>query len=254
MKISKKVLTIVSLAFFIFSLLTLTSCSADSLSKTAETNDTVTETNGNVDNKIVDVADIHSQCVPSQIKVGDTYQSFAHLDVVSFNLHDGFWMEKDLETGEFLFQFFDWGYLSHLNGTPPNVDNSYKLTEEEANKLGLILAQVEAPEGTYIIQLEIPYEAADKKDYTVANIQLISRPNRRYTTGTVDFPLSEVVVGDSFEKLLLFNPIPVKAEAYEINRIQYKMFVDEGEYIYTLERETQTAEFYITNIEFVEAI
>jgi len=31
------------------------------------------------------------------------------------------------------------------------------------------------------------------------------------------------------------------------------MFVDDGEYIYTLERKTKMDEFYITNIEFIKA-
>ena len=246
MKTSKKVLTIFATVFFTFCVIILTSCSVDSLIETAGTNEKIaTETTNHTE--------LHTQIFPSQIKVGDTYHSFSHLDMDSFNLHDGFCMEKNLETGEFLFHYFDWEYLSHLNGTSPNLDNSYQLTEEEANRLGLILAQVEAPEGTYIIQLEIPYEAAEKNDYTVSNIQLIPRPNRLYTTNTADFPLSEVVIGDSFEKLLLFNPIPVKAGEAETNRIQYRMFLDDGEYIYTLERKTKMDEFYITNIEFIKA-
>lgn len=253
MKKRRKVLTVILLAFFIFSLLALTSFSADSLLETTEMNDTITETDANVDVETEDFTAIHTHLLPSQIKVGDTYGSFAHLDVVSFNLHDGFLLEKDLETGEFLFHYFDWGYLSHLNGKPSNLDNSYKLTEEEASRLGLILAQVEAPEGTYIIQLEIPYEVASKNDYTVSNIQFISRPNRLYTTSTAEFPLSEVVIGDSFEKLLLFNPIPIKSESSEKNSIQYKMFVENGEYVYTLQRENEMSEFYITDIQFTEA-
>ncbi len=33
---------------------------------------------------------------------------------------------------------------------------------------------------------------------------------------------------------------------------QYKMFVEGGEYVYSLERENELSEFYMTDIQFIE--
>ena len=40
---------------------------------------------------------------------------------------------------------------------------------------------------------------------------------------------------NKFEKILLFNPIRVSTDEAEKDVIQYKMLVEEGEYIYTYE-------------------
>lgn len=246
MKSIKKIFLIMMAAFFAFSPIVLNGCSANLLAE-------ITETNEKTDIRIetTDPTGIHVQLRPSEIKVGDPYQSFAHLTLEK-NLLDGcVLLNSNSDTGEKSYTFVPYGYFGfdYEKFDFSSIVPDYK---DRPTKL----CQVEAPEGSYYIYMSAPvnsFEDLENEECYVLGITLIPRPNRLYTTNAAEFPLSEVVIGDSFEKLLLFNPIPVKTGESETNRIQYKMFVESGEYVYTLERETQTAEFYITNIEFIEA-
>ncbi|MBO5042372.1 MAG: hypothetical protein J6D87_05350 [Clostridia bacterium] len=245
MEVKKKILTVLLLTSLTFCLVTL--CSADSF---LDTNRVETKENTHiVDNKI----GIHKQLYPSQIKVGDSYQSFAHLALDKTTIEGAVLLDKNSKTGEETYVYVPYGYFGF---DPRNVDLSSVIPEFKDKPTRL--CQVEAPEGSYFMLMNSPLvfgenNSSSKEECSVLSVMFIPRPNRQFTDSVADFPLSEVVIGDSFEKLLLFNPIPIKSECSEKNSIQYKMFVENGEYVYTLQRENEMSEFYITDIQFTEA-
>ena len=181
------------------------------------------------------ISSVHKLIRPCDIKVGDVPDDFTLLN------------PKEVDAYEIR------ANVSSEKGTPIYDNNGNVIVP------GAIISTVreyrfEAPEGTYTICVYgYPKKESDDVRYVIREIKFEERENRRYSSNAADFPLSDVVVGDPFEKILLFNPIRVSTDEAEKDIIQYKMFVESGEYVYTLERETQTAEFYITNIEFIEA-
>lgn len=224
---------------------------------------------------------INNTTYPADIKVGDSLDSFATLNPRQ--------IEYPKMTPNDYIEFILWypdeydQYFVDENG------NSKQCKDAEILSLRREIRyyELQAPEGTYT------YCVKDQgyltEDFYVESIDFTPRVNRMYDINKADFPISEIKLGDPFEKLLLLNPIRVTLlegptshvdELYlhagmdylfddagnivsqtpvtnqEI--IKYKLFVDGGEYLYTLRRPASNQgaaykEFYITNIEFIKA-
>lgn len=215
---------------------------------------------------------------PADIQVGDSLDSFIYLNPRRIE-------HPDFPKNDFLTLVL-WHPDEHndifAENSGENIDPEILATRREIRYY-----EQYAPEGTYT------YRVKDKgymtEDFYVESISFTPRENREFAVTHADFPLSELKPGDSFEKLLLFNPIRVTlldANASHVDElylhagmdyvfddagnivsrtpvtnqeiIKYKLCADGGEYVYTLRRPASNQgaaykDFYISNIEFIES-